>query len=249
MKQPAPILEQRIASTLANPAATASELSKLVAETELAAHAAEQDVARLREAATDLVAAPDAKAAFEAAELANLTRQRLANVLPKLRERYASADHAERFAAWRAAFQHLAPEHEAISDQINDTIQRFKNEWTELAERVALHNAEAEQVNNLARAIDEYNHFNHLHLPQLFDSATDQRKWGAPKVNGSFAASFAQSMIFPSGPGDRWSDPEVQAQRRAEIEKEQARLADYYTQQGKAQEERLNREEAERFKQ
>ena len=194
----APSLEQRITAILTNEKATAAELSKLVAETELAQHAAEQDVARLREAATDLVAAPDAKAAFEAAELADLTRQRLANVLPRLREHYASADHAERFAAWRSAFDKLAPEHEAISDQINDTIQRFKDEWVALAERVALHNAEAEQVNCLARAIDEYHHFYHLHA----DSARCRPAFRDDLAHHSDLKSPTHSeMMSPTIPG------------------------------------------------
>jgi hypothetical protein len=69
----------------------------------------------------------------------------------------------------------------------------------------------------------------------------------APRVaNGAFAASFALSMVFSSHPDD-WCDPQIQAQRRAEIEKQQRENAAYHERVANEQEERLNREERERF--
>ena len=46
---------------------------------------------------------------------------------------------------------------------------------------------------------------------------------------GSLAAEFAQSMIVPAT-GDRWSEPKIQAERRREIEHQQAQLAEFYQQ-------------------
>ena len=47
-------------------------------------------------------------------------------------------------------------------------------------------------------------------------------------------------------PGARWSDPQIQQQRRAEAEKQQRESADYYAQATRHQKERANREERER---
>ena len=63
----------------------------------------------------------------------------------------------------------------------------------------------------------------------------------------SLAAAFAESMIVPYHPGPRWSDPDVQARRRADIEKEQREIAAYHDRAARDQEERINREERERF--
>jgi hypothetical protein len=54
-------------------------------------------------------------------------------------------------------------------------------------------------------------------------------------------------MIVPYHPGDRWCDPDVQAGRRAEIEKQQREIAAYHERAARDQEERLNREERERL--
>jgi hypothetical protein len=65
--------------------------------------------------------------------------------------------------------------------------------------------------------------------------------------SGSLAAAYAQGMAAPYHPGSNWADPEVQQRRRAEVEKEQQRLAEHYAQAAEQQESRLNREERERF--
>jgi hypothetical protein len=54
-------------------------------------------------------------------------------------------------------------------------------------------------------------------------------------------------MTVPYHPGDRWCDPDVQARRRAEIEREQREIAYYHARATRDQEERLYREERERF--
>jgi ATP-dependent protease ClpP protease subunit len=63
---------------------------------------------------------------------------------------------------------------------------------------------------------------------------------------GSLAAEFAQSMITPAV-GDRWGEPEIQAERRREIERSQAQLTVFYQNETERQEARINRESDERI--
>jgi hypothetical protein len=66
-------------------------------------------------------------------------------------------------------------------------------------------------------------------------------------VQTSFAAEFASSMVVPDHPGSRWADPDVQARRRAEKEKQHREIGENYQRMTAEQEERLNREEREHF--
>jgi hypothetical protein len=50
-------------------------------------------------------------------------------------------------------------------------------------------------------------------------------------------------MIMP----DRWGEPEIQAERRREIERSQAQLAVFYQNETERQEARQNAEAAQRF--
>jgi len=73
------------------------------------------------------------------------------------------------------------------------------------------------------------------------------RKIWPRRHSGSFAAEFVQSMVFALHPGQHWADPEVQARRLAEIEKEQAQIAAYHQRAAKEEEDRINRQEREKF--
>jgi hypothetical protein len=64
--------------------------------------------------------------------------------------------------------------------------------------------------------------------------------------NGSFAASFASSMVMPPHPASNWGAPDVQAQRREAIEAEQTRIARHMADATKQQEDRINAEARER---
>jgi hypothetical protein len=70
--------------------------------------------------------------------------------------------------------------------------------------------------------------------------------WPLRRSN-SLAAAVATSMTVPYHPGGAWADPDVQAQRRAEIQKEQREIAAYHERAASDQEARINREERERF--
>jgi hypothetical protein len=60
----------------------------------------------------------------------------------------------------------------------------------------------------------------------------------------SLAAQYAQSMLAPAyHPGARWGEPDVQARRRAEQEKNNREIGKHYERMTEQQEERINAEE------
>jgi hypothetical protein len=63
----------------------------------------------------------------------------------------------------------------------------------------------------------------------------------------SLAAQYAQSTVVPYHPRAAWCEPEVQAQRRAEQEKQNRQMGEHYRRMTAEQEDRINREERERL--
>jgi hypothetical protein len=54
-------------------------------------------------------------------------------------------------------------------------------------------------------------------------------------------------MGIPPHPGSSWCDPQVQQRKRAELAAQQQRHAALYAKAGKEQDDRINREEKQRF--
>jgi hypothetical protein len=97
-------LEQRLGSALSNGSASSADLMELIAEANAAAEAAEQDAAAARERALDLTAS-DLDTAHTTLVGAELSRDRLQAVLPKLRSRLTEALGSEAHARWRGDFE------------------------------------------------------------------------------------------------------------------------------------------------
>ena len=100
-------LEQRIAAALAN--SNSAELAELTSETESAIMLADQAASHARENALDLATDPKNHAHAAIVE-AELSRDRLKTVLPKLRERLASTLQAEQHSKWLANYRQLSAE-------------------------------------------------------------------------------------------------------------------------------------------
>jgi hypothetical protein len=113
-------LEQRIVAALANGSASSAALMELIDEVSTAAEAAEQAAAAERERALDVVASPDVGEAHAALVAAELGRDRLQTVLPKLRMRLTEALAAEHHARWHADFQRV----ERLRDQAAEKFAR-----------------------------------------------------------------------------------------------------------------------------
>jgi hypothetical protein len=251
--KPQATLEQRGVSALDNPNSGASELSELVAETELAIVTADETGTAMRMKAADVLATPTPREAHDTmaqADAAELTRDRLRGILPKLKERYAEALKTERRDRWASERRKVEAARDPLSADLADFHARVKAEQADLSKRIKAFNADADAVNALGASIEEWNSVDTLDLPDYASAAIySERRWGPPKVEGGFAASFAQSMVPPTYDPARWSDPDVRQQRRDAIMKEQQRIGEFYQEQTAAQEERQNEEEAQRFTQ
>jgi hypothetical protein len=249
-KQPPP-LQSRIITVLDNPSASASELSEIVAETELAIVTADEVIASERAKAADLMATPSAEAAQDAisrAEAAQLTLTRLQSATPKLRERYTAALSTERRDRWASDYKKV----EAAADQlrqeykgIDQAYRSAKAERGKLIRRMQDCDLDVERVNTVAGDLDIWDR----QLEPLLEPMQERKKWGSPRVEGGLAVAMAQSMSPPPCDPARWSDPTVRAQQRAEAAKRQREISDFYAEQTVQQESRQNLEEAQRYAQ
>jgi hypothetical protein len=249
--KPQTTLEQRGVSALDNPNSGASELSELVAETELAIVTADETASAMRMKAADVLATPTPREAHDTmaqANAAELTRDRLRGILPKLKERYTAALVTERHAKWLGYYEIANAKREALAEVLDATRSRIKAELGSLNGRIKECNSECGYVNDMACEIGEYHDLDLLPLfaaLRTIDAETStEPDWRAAN---SSATAFAASMAPPTYDPARWSDPDVRAQQRAEAEKRQREMGEFYQRQTEAQEERQNAEERERF--
>jgi hypothetical protein len=263
-------LEKRIAATLNNGNAGSDELSELILAVEAAATAANTAATAQREAAVDILAAPDPKAAHENVVAAELTRDRLRHALPPLRDRLAAALDAEASARFDETYRRgealLAQEAENFArawDLMNELRDIFQSA-TATDKALAAINSEAATLSGefrrlrstelTARGLEQFSRdepsiMKTCVLPSWQNSA--HNVWPPPQM--AFGASYALSMEFPShtggvsgfiGPG--WETEEMQERFQTEREKERQRQTTHYQQMSKQQEERINAEERER---
>jgi hypothetical protein len=257
-----PPLETHIKAVLGNTSASAAELTELIREVEAATTTAEETAKQERAKAVDLVASPDPKTAYQRIVEAEIFRDQLKTVLPKLRETLSAALAEESKERWLADYWR-------VRQQLDEAVTLFKN-YQQHAEQIAHLFAVAAEVDKEVSRINgtapDGVHYRLLSVeltargmgsftldnPSL-SQTVELRAWdnSGHKLwphgsSGSLAAAYAQSVAAPYHPGPRWSDPEYQTQRRAEVEKEQRRLADYYADATAQQEQRKNAEERER---
>jgi hypothetical protein len=100
-------LESRIAAALTADDITSSGLGELIAETETAITAADQAADEERVKALDPALSPDPKAAREAMQDAEFSRDRLKTLLPRLETRYREIAEAEALTSWKAEAEEL----------------------------------------------------------------------------------------------------------------------------------------------
>jgi hypothetical protein len=258
----APTLEQRIVAALGNPNNGSDTLIELIRETEIAATTADQAAIDQHAKALDLVASPDAGQAHQRVIAAEMTRDRLKTNLPKLRDKLSTALAEEAHERWLADFSR-------VRRQLDEAVTLFKD-YQQHAEAIARMFALAEQVDKKISRINgnapdgEHRRLRSVELEardmtqftrdnpalvatvELRDWENSGRKLWPLQSSGSMAAAFASGMAVPPHPGINWTDPEVQHQRRAEIDKQHREIGEHYQQQTRDQEERVNREERQR---
>jgi hypothetical protein len=229
-------IEQKISSALANPNIGSTGLTELITEVAEAADAAEKSAAAEKEKALDLVSSPDIDKAHETLIAAELTRDRLKTILPKLRNRLAEALATEQYARWQVDYQRV----EKMRDQ---TAEKFAHQYPELLDNLVALFHEAEEVDKecarvnssaprgdhrrldcvelTARGLNKFTHSQPsiaaaIQLPEWEQSST--LAWPPPQP--SFAATYAASMkpsFDPRFSADWWKVLEQDNAERAAI--------------------------------
>ncbi len=260
---PAPLsLEQRVAAILTGTGnASAAEIAEIVREAESAAQAADQAVEAERAKAMDVVRSPNVEAAHRAVAEAVLARERLRASLAKLCMKLNEALAAETQGRWQVEFNRVKQKR----DEAAATFRRYREFSLEILHQFSLAaeidrevdhvNANApngvhqrlRHVENEARNVEFSRDRPSLAATvELRDWDNSGRTLWPQRHFGSLAAAFAQSTIMPTA-GGRWGEPEIQAERRREIERLQRQLAEFYQQATENQEARQNAEAAQRF--
>jgi hypothetical protein len=132
-------IEQKISSALTNPNIGSTDLTELIAEVAEAAAVAENSAAAEREKALDLVASPNIDEAHEAIVAAELSRDRLRAILPKLRNRLTEALATAQHERWLVDYQRI----EKLRDQ---AAQKFARQYPELLDSLVALFCDADEI-------------------------------------------------------------------------------------------------------
>jgi hypothetical protein len=261
-------LEKRIAAVLANGNAGSVDLMELIAAVEAAASDADQAAKVERDKAVDLVVSPDAQAAHNAVIVAELRRDRLQAVLPRLRERLSQAKANEYTDRWLADFNKVARERDALAKEFQEVYPAAINKLLDLLQRIARNDAECTRVNAdapgsesrrlrsaelVARGLQHFTRdtpslTERTALPDPDNSAA--LLWPPPQLPLGVAVAMSMGNAASGGFGDprrysdRWWEVAQEDEQRRQIESE--RLTKYYEQTTREQETRINAEEAAR---
>lgn len=129
-------LEKQIAAALTGKIEL-DALDKLIRATEQAIFAVEEEAEAEYERSFDIVAAPDGKAAREAAAATAFAVERLRTALPDLQARYKQIADAERREQWRARRAPLAAERDQLAGEFAEYYPRVERDLPDLLERIA----------------------------------------------------------------------------------------------------------------
>jgi hypothetical protein len=254
-------IEQRIVTILNNENSSAAEIAEIVPEAESAVHAADQAVEAERAKAMDVVRSPNVEAAHRAVAEAVLVRERLRALLAKAGMKLSEAQAAEMQERWLVEFNRVKEKRDEAAAafrryrELSQEIVHLFSLAAEVDREIYQVNASApngvhqrlRHVENEARDVEFSRDRPSLAATvELRDWNNSGRMLWPQRHFGSFAAAFAQSMITPAVDA-RWSEPEIQAERRREIERFQAQQSEFYQKETERQEAQQNAEAAQRF--
>lgn len=235
--------EKKLRAALSDSSVTASELAKLLTETDNAVAAAAQEAIAVRERGLDFVASPDAKLAREAMEDAQFFVGRLQTQRPQLEALLNARLIQEQTQAYVAKRDTLRVERDMLERELTEVYSRAAGEIVALFQRVNQFKQRAHrELGYPPPSVDPLPELAVqplLDKTQLFQLDGRTQLWPPPST---FAADFVQSMGVPQHPGAVWSDPEFRARRAAERAAENERLARIAEERAAAQLERENRE-------
>jgi hypothetical protein len=243
-------LEPRVIAALTSDDMPSGDLEMLIGEIEAAVAAFDIAAREEHALALDILAAPDANAARERAVLAELHRDRLRNAIPQLQAKQAAALRVEYHEKWLSKYRRVEAKRDAAAEKFA-RYPELAGEIRELLQSAEEVDREVSEVNGSApdgehrrlAKVSDPRISNNLVLPCWEQSG---RNIWPTRTSGQAAAEFAQSMAAHSyyAGADWWRLEEQKAtERRAEAE----RMNRHYEQMTREQEERINKEERERF--
>jgi hypothetical protein len=211
---------------------------------------------RFRDVACESALPREARERIAAAELAG---DRLRTQLPKPCEKLSAALAEEARERWLSDYRR-------VKEQLDEAAALFET-YSEHAQAIVQMFALAEQVDRevsrvngtapdgvrhrllpvelTARNMTAFTQENPslVSIVVLPDWGNSGRKLWPFTSSGAFAAEFVQSMVPSYHPGSRWAEPDEQARRRAEQEKNNREIGKNYQRMTEQQEERINAEE------
>jgi hypothetical protein len=143
------MLEQRIATALADDDIASGDLDLLIQEVEVAASAADKAVQQERERALDPSLVVDAVKARETVVAAEFLAQRLRKALPQLRARLQQVHLHERYSQWLAEFDRVKPKHGAAAARLRVVYLEFESKLVEALYEAQEVDAEVKHLMNV----------------------------------------------------------------------------------------------------
>ena len=180
-------------------------------------------------------------------------------LLSKLQERYREVRAQEQSTDWRAEYEVMKRERDALAEELREVYPDTVNKVVDMFVRITdnekalsvLHQARPAGVMEhllsaelQARGLDRFTRDTPSLLTSvvLFDRDSGRQVWPPPRP--PMAAAFAATIVPANNPAD-WANN--QEQGAAAQQRERQRVADYYARTTKEQEDRENREARERF--
>ena len=149
MSNPTPALEQKIAAGLTAADVTSTDLSQLIAETEVGITIADATAEQERERALDPVKSPDPKQARQAMEEAIFARDRLRTLLPRLQQRHKEVQAKEYAERWHEDFGQVEAKRDALVEELR-VYPPMVTKLVDILSRIPAIDAEVSRINGSA---------------------------------------------------------------------------------------------------
>ena len=140
-------LEQEIALALTSPGTTSAELAQLIEQATAAAAAADEEAEKKRSNALDPTVLVDIQAVSAAIVAAELKRDRLQAAVPRLHQRFAAVEAAERYARWVTDYDNVRAKRDAVAAELLALYAPLVIKIVDVLERVEAIDAEVKRVN------------------------------------------------------------------------------------------------------
>jgi hypothetical protein len=144
-----PTLEQNVAAALSAADVKSSDLADLIAETESAIATADKTAEEERAKALDPALSPDPKAAREAMQDAEFSRDRLKTLLPRLQARHKQLQAKEYEARWYAELEEVEAKRDALVEELR-VYPAMVAKLVDILSRIPAIDAEVSRINGSA---------------------------------------------------------------------------------------------------